>query len=180
AVDVASVRTMVLTDQELNQLCQGTPPLVTPFDPTLINPASIDIRIGTSALVEQDNGEQMPLDLSPYNVHQPYILEPQTWLLVASLEVFHIPEFTAGEVRLKSSRAREGFDLSLALWLDPGWHGSCLTMALRNATRFRRLGIYPGMKMAQVILHRLSNRPQRSYAETGRYNLDRQVQGSKG
>ncbi|MEN9207281.1 MAG: dCTP deaminase [Gloeomargarita sp. GMQP_bins_120] len=170
---------MVLTDHELNQLCQGTPPLVAPFDPTLLNPASLDIRIGTSALIEQEDGEQVPLDLTPYDAHQPYILEPQTWLLVASLEMFHIPDFLAGEVRLKSSRAREGFDLALALWLDPGWHGSHLTMALRNTTRFRRLGIYPGMKIAQVILHRLSNRPQRSYAQVGRYNRDRQVQGSK-
>jgi len=171
---------MILTDHELNQLCQGNPPLVTPFDPSLINPASLDIRIGTSGLIEQENGEQMPLDLSNYDANQPYILAPQTWLLVASLEVFHIPLFTAGEVRLKSSRAREGFDLALALWLDPGWQGSHLTMALRNTTRFRRLGIYPGLKIAQVILHRLSNVPQRSYGETGRYNFDRQVQGSKG
>ncbi|APB33694.1 dCTP deaminase [Gloeomargarita lithophora Alchichica-D10] len=171
---------MILTDQELNQLCQGTPPLVEPFDPSLINPASLDIRIGTSGLNEQEEGEPMPLDLTGYDPNRPYILEPQTWLLVASLEVFHIPEFAAGEVRLKSSRAREGFDLSLALWLDPGWQGSHLTMALRNTTRFRRLGIYPGLKIAQVILHRLSNLPQRSYAQTGRYNFDRRVQGSKG
>ena len=171
---------MILADYELHQLCQGNPPLVTPFDPSLINPASLDIRIGTSAVIEQENGEQMPLDLSSYHVGRPYILEPQTWLLVASLEVFHIPLFTAGEVRLKSSRAREGFDLALALWLDPGWQGSHLTMALRNTTRFRRLGIYPGLKIAQVILHRLSNVPQRHYGETGRYNFDRQAQGSKG
>lgn len=171
---------MILTDQELRQLCQASPPLVQPYDPSLINPASVDIRIGTSALVEQENGEQIPLNLQGYAENQPYILEPQTWLLVASLEVFHIPEFTAGEVRLKSSRAREGFDLALALWLDPGWQGSHLTMALRNTTRFRRLGIYPGLKIAQVILHRLSHLPQRSYAQTGRYNFDQQVQGSKG
>ncbi len=171
---------MILTDLELNQLCQGNPPLVAPFDPSLINPASLDIRIGTSGLIEQENGEHTPVDFSNDDINQPYILEPQTWLLVASLEVFHIPEFTAGEVRLKSSRAREGFDLSLALWLDPGWQGSHLTMALRNTTRFRRLGIYPGLKIAQVILHRLSNVPQNSYAQTGRYNFDRQVQGSKG
>ncbi|MEN9216743.1 MAG: hypothetical protein Q6K90_05420 [Gloeomargarita sp. HHBFW_bins_162] len=171
---------MVLTDQELNQLCQGNPPLVEPFDPSLINPASLDIRIGTSGLIEREDGEHIPIDLRRYDANDPYIVEPQMWLLVASLEIFHIPEFTAGEVRLKSSRAREGFDLSLALWLDPGWQGSHLTMALRNATQFRRLGIYPGLKIAQVILHRLSNRPNRSYAETGRYNFDRQAQSSKG
>jgi len=171
---------MILVDHELLQLCHADPPLVTPFDPSLINPALLDIRIGTSALIEQENGEQIPLDLHPYHASQPYILEPQAWLLVASLEVFHMPVFVAGEVRLKSSRAREGFDLALALWFDPGWQGAHLTMALRNNTRFRHLGIYPGLKIAQVILHRLSSTPHRHYGETGRYNFDQHVQGSKG
>jgi dCTP deaminase len=100
--------------------------------------------------------------------------------LADTIEVFNIPDDIAGEFRLKSSRAREGLDQALAVWLDPGWHGSVLTMELRNNRQLWPQLLWPGMRVGQIIFHLMSERPAASYAKTGRYNGDATVQASKG
>jgi dCTP deaminase len=42
---------MILCDTEISQLCL-TAGLVTPFNPDLINPASIDVTLGGTILIE--------------------------------------------------------------------------------------------------------------------------------
>jgi hypothetical protein len=55
---------MILCDQEIRQLCL-TADLVTPFNPDLINPASIDVRLGDTLLIESAQSRELvvyPLD----------------------------------------------------------------------------------------------------------------------
>ena len=53
-------------------------------------------------------------------------------------------------------------------------------MEIRNQRRCHALGIWPGMKIGQMKFLLVSGRVERSYAETGRYNADLGVTGSKG
>jgi dCTP deaminase len=96
------------------------------------------------------------------------------------MEVFHLPDDVAAEFRLKSSRAREGLDQALAVWADPGWHGSVLTLELRNNRQLWPQLLWPGMKIGQMVFHLMAERPLASYAQTGRYNGDATAQASKG
>jgi dCTP deaminase len=40
--------------------------------------------------------------------------------------------------------------------------------------------LWPGMKIGQMVFHRMSDLPLRSYAQTGRYNGHATVHASKG
>jgi dCTP deaminase len=81
---------------------------------------------------------------------------------------------------LKSSRAREGLQHLFAGWCDPGWNGSRLTLELKNVRQLHWIGIYPGLKIGQMKFMKMDSTPLASYAETGRYNGDQTVKGSRG
>jgi dCTP deaminase len=165
---------MILSDQDIRELClQG---LVDPFDEELINPASLDVRLGTRLLIE---AAQSP-ELVPYTMEEPYLLVPGQFVLAETLEIFNLPDSICANFALKSSRAREGLSHALAGFADPGWHGSRLTLELHNIRQLHPVAIWPGMKIGQAIFHKLTQPPLRSYAVTGRYNNDLKVMGSKG
>ena len=167
---------MILNDIKLREI---GPALLQPFDPKLVNPASIDTRIGYSMKVESREGGWVDVDLRDYLEEKPYMLAPGQFVLVGSLEVFNIPTNCVGEWRIKSSRAREGYNNVLAVHLDPGWNGSVLTMEIKNEREHAALPLYPGLRIGMVILHECEV-PEASYAVTGRYNNDSAVMGSKG
>jgi len=165
---------MILSDQDIRELClQG---LVEPFDEELINPASLDVRLGTRLLIE---AAQSP-ELVPYTMEEPYLLVPGQFVLAETLEIFNLPDSICANFALKSSRAREGLSHALAGFADPGWHGSRLTLELHNIRQLHPVSIWPGMKIGQAIFHKLTQPPLKSYAVTGRYNNDLKVMGSKG
>jgi dCTP deaminase len=172
---------MILSDHEITQFCQNDPPLVTPFDPSLVNPASIDVRLGNLLLIESAQSPVLvPYPLSGHTEEDPYLLVPGQFCLAPTVETFNVPDCLAAEFRLKSSRAREGLDQALAVWADPGFHGSVLTLELRNNRQLWPQLLWPGMKIGQMVFHRMSRVPELSYAVTGRYCNDTTVQASKG
>lgn len=167
----------VLVDWQIEQRCL-TESMVSPFDSRLLNPCSIDIRIGETAKLRILGGWK-DIDLTIHTEQNPYLLAPGDRVLVASLEIFIFPDDVAGQFRLKSSRGREFYEHLEAGWIDPGWHGSKLTMEL-IAHDIEPLPLYYGLRMGQIIFFQLTEKPRKSYAVTGRYNGDRMVQESKG
>lgn len=153
-------------------------PLVSPFDPDLVNPHSLDVRIGLTAKLRVMGGYK-EIDLSGYSPEFPYLMCPGDRLLVASLETFNIPPFIGATFYLKSSRGREWYGHQLAGLVDAGWYGSKLTMEITNDD-LEPLKIYPGMRFGQLLFHLLNGIPKRSYAVVGRYNNDLTVMESKG
>lgn len=170
----------MLVDYEIEFMI-GIHSMVEPFDPELLNPASLDIRIGNSIVIEDATSSQnvtRTIDISERTEETPYWVRPGGWVLASSLEVFNLPAIVAAEFKLKSSRAREGWGHSLAGHCDPGWHGSVLTMELKNYRELKPLPLYPGLRIGQMIFHSTSI-PKHNYSETGRYNGDRSVSPSK-
>lgn len=168
-----------LCDWQIEQLCieRG---LVHPFDPNLINPASIDIRVGELILLpDSEPGVWIHTCIKDYSKEAPYMVKPFQFLLAESLETFYFPDNICGQFILKSSRGREGWQHCLAGFCDPGWNGSKLTMELYNVSRWD-LPIYPELRIGQIEFRRMDAGPARSYAETGRYNNDKTVKSSKG
>ena len=169
---------MILADWQITARCNGG--MVSPFDPALVNPASLDVRLGDTLLIESAEG----LELVPYPLHQhtqenPYLLKPGQFVLACTIETFNLPSDTAAQFMLKSSRAREGIEHLLAGYADPGFNG-VMTLELVNSRQLQPVPIWPGMKIGQMVFHRMAGIPQRSYAVTGRYNGDATVQGSRG
>jgi len=90
--------------------------------------------------------------------------------LAETLELFNLPDDISCQFVLKSSRARSGLNHLLAGWCDPGWHGSKLTLELKNERLHHALPLWPGLKIGQMVFHQMSSVPLKSYAVTGNYN----------
>lgn len=191
---------MILVDHQIADLCLGKVPeelqfyysslwadiprqclqMVEPFDPSLINPASLDIRVGfTAKLRVRDGYKDIDFAYGTVTKERPFLMQPGDRLLVASLETINLPNFLCAQFRLKSSRGREWYEHMEAGFCDPGWHGSKLTMEIINMD-CEPLPIYPGLKMGQLIFSLTLGIPDNDYSVTGRYNGDRQVEASKG
>lgn len=169
---------MILCDTEIRALCEQG--LVTPYDPELVNPASLDVRLGCDLLVEVDEWPMMiPVDIGGHTQDVPYFLQPHEFVLGCTEETFYFPSDIAGQFALKSSRARSGIEHLMAGYCDPGWRGSKLTLELQNARSKHPVPIWPGMRIGQIVFHRMSQTPAVDYSITGHYNNDKTVKASK-
>ena len=175
----------------------NNPPPYNKVQDSQINGASIDVRLGRTFLREyrpnnasflrpsgyvllKEKG-QLALEKVDVPWGQPFYLQPGEFILAQTVEIFNLPNYIAAEFRLKSSVARAGLDQALAVWADPSWHDSVLTIELRNNTRYHVLVLEAGMKIGQVIFFKGEPVPdEASYATRGQYNSDREVTESKG
>lgn len=166
---------MILSDHSLRNLL---PQLIKEPDYDLINPASVDIRIGQRLLFETpyiftDTGQSF--QGWALNEDHPFTLHPGAFVLVETYEHITIPNGYACELKLKSSMARKGFNHSLAFWVDPGWTG-ILTMEISNVTQYQQLLLEYKMRFAQIIIHRLD---QDATPYSGRYQNAGGVEAGK-
>lgn len=156
-----------------------------------VNAASIDVRLGSTVMVEVDTRNRPFVRLADKADGvawerreipvEGYYLKPGEIILAETLEVFHLPDNLSAEFKLKSSLARSCLDHALAGWCDAGWNGSVLTLELKNNSRYHTLILDKGMKIGQMIFYRHAPvPPHASYAATGRYNHDLSVNASKG
>lgn len=157
-----------------------------------INGASIDVTLNDLFFVEQSLVE------SGYMVHLAHkqtpnmipmrpepgsglILMPGQFCLAATREIFNLPNYIALEFKLKSSVARAGLNHLMAGWGDPTWHGSALTLELKNELAHHALVLEPGMKIGQVVFWKGEEVPTHAtYAVRGQYNGNDKATPSKG
>ena len=145
--------------------------MVSPFDAKLVNPASLDLRLGLHLMVENIvDPELLRIDISDRTKDDPYWLQPGEFCLAETLEIFNIPDDISSQFVLKSSRAREGYGHLLAGWVDPGFNSSRLTLELKNERMHNPLPLYPGLKIGQMVFYNMSSVPTHSYRQTGSYN----------
>ena len=185
---------MLLVDYQIKSLCENQN-LIEPFDPALVNPSSIDIRLGRNLIVHRKGDSwfkkllktllglqhtivepfEETIDISDCSKDDPYVLEPNQFVLAQTLEYLNLPPNIAVELKLKSSRAREGLSHALAGWVDNGFHG-VLTLELKNYSTEKPVYIYPRLRIGQLILHQ-TDLPNKTYVN-GRYAGFKTVQGS--
>lgn len=171
---------MIIPDHEIKRLCLSQA-MVQPYDESLQNPASLDVLLGDHLMVEIESTPDLQLvDISDCTADDPYWFAPNEFVLAETKEIFNLPSHIAAQFVLKSSRAREGIEHLLAGYCDPGWHGSRLTLELHNSRRFHSIALWPGMKIGQMVFHVIAGSPERTYAETGRYNNHLSVHSSLG
>ena len=165
--------------------------VIAPVDPKDINGTSIDVHMGPKILAERHYPElSYPTvslrdkeNVTWYEVDITngfYNLYPGEFILAHTVEVFDLPADISAEFKLNSSGARIGLDNALATWADPRWHGSTLTLELKNNTRHHVIRLHHGCRIGQMIFHRSEPVPEeKSYAVRGRYNKDQSAQPVK-
>lgn len=160
----------VCPDRDLRALIKDG--LITgPADPFAgINPASIDLRLGNQLLIEsmQESGF-VPYPFDRHTEAKPYELRPGQFVLAATAEVVAMPDTHAGQVQLKSSVARLGLEHLMAGWIDPGFAGT-ITLELHNSRQLQPVMLWPGMRIAQLVVLAMSGPCDLSYELVGRYN----------
>jgi dCTP deaminase len=159
------------------------------YDPSCVNGASLDVRLNSLIYTEELQYPRL-VDLAAKEVppmrivditNIPYDLKPGEFILASTVEVFNLPNNIAAEFRLKSSAARAGLDQALAVWCDPGWTGSVLTIELRNNLQANDLRLRAGMKIGQMVFWQGEPVPDRQmYHTKGQYNHDKETQPSRG
>jgi dCTP deaminase len=161
---------MLLQDTEIRRYCAQFG-MVTPFREELLNPASLDLRLGTRIMIEQAHTRAMALlDISHATKDSPYYLAPGEFILAETQEEFHMPEDISAVFCLKSTRAREGYEHSHAGFAECGWNGSRLTLELKNNRRLHPLPLYPDLLIGQMLFILMLGTPELDYAKIGHYN----------
>jgi dCTP deaminase len=169
----------VLSDWQIRQFCERG--MVRPFDPTLVGPASLDVRLGEEIMVEAPHTPTFHrISIADKTASDPYWLKPGEFILAHTQETFYLPESICAWFALKSSRGREGISHALAGFCDPGWNNSKLTLELHSMLKSHQIAIWPGMLIGQMVFVEMSASPQLSYAVTGRYNNCDSVEASRG
>jgi dCTP deaminase len=150
----------ILSDGALHRIL---PLLIKEPDHSMVNPASIDIRIGRHLICETMHGLD---NWTLLEEGKPFAVHPGAFLLVETYEHIMVPNGYCVELKLKSTAARKGWNHSLAFWVDPGWDG-ILTMELKNQLEYGWLTLERGQRFAQIIVHQLDSYALKPYH--GRY-----------
>jgi dCTP deaminase len=163
--------------------------LIEPYDADLQNPASYDVTLGDTILVEPSPGDMLHMFASDRIIDgrwvsidiskKPVLLAPNEFILAHTAEFIRIPTDLESVFCLKSSRGREGWEHALAGYIDPGYQGR-ITLELKNNSRYHSLKVEAGMRIGQLRFTRLDCVPHRNYSQTGHYNNATTVEVSKG
>src|SRR5437588_12680062 len=150
----------VLSDGTILQLVQDGRIRIDPWDPGLVQPASVDLRLGDSFRVFH-NYRVSTIDLRepPENLteevvvaeDEAFVIHPGEFCLGRTLEWVELPDDIVARIEGKSSLGRLGLIVhATAGFCDPGWQGP-LTLELNNLTRVP-IKLYPVPLIAQLPL----------------------------
>ena len=171
---------------------------ITPFDETLVNPASLDLRIGNQIREPHemwrrfsdidiqnhiDNGtiDDLPKWGEP-KTFDTFWLFPKRFVLCHSLEFVQIPVDAACILVLKSSWGRKGLNHSHSGWGDPGFGlkadvvgsndtqqcGAQWTFEIQNISPWA-IKITAGDRLIQQVFMDMCDVPLVDYRSTGHY-----------
>lgn len=150
---------MILVDWQIVDRIRRGFITVEPFDPGLVQPNSLDIRLGNH-FVWYEAGEAV---IDPYvaetivegtreTVADSIVLAPGQFMLAETLEVIGLPDNIVASIEGKSSIARLGVELhQTGGWIDAGFRGS-ITLEMCNVNA-RPVRMYAGMPIGQLVFY---------------------------
>jgi dCTP deaminase len=164
-----------LSDGTILRLVEEGRIRIDPWDPALIQPSSVDLRLGDSFRVFH-NHRTAAIDLREPPAHlteevtveegDPFVIHPGEFCLGRTLEWVELPDDVVARVEGKSSLGRLGLIVhATAGFVDPGWKGT-LTLEFNNLTRVP-IKLYAGLPIAQLSFMRLDAPAARPYGSEG-------------
>jgi dCTP deaminase len=149
----------VLSDGTIRRMVDEGRIVIEPWDPSLVQPASVDLRLGDTFRVfynhkadSIDLREGPPEGLTEQvtaNEQDGFVIHPGEFCLGRTAEWVELPDDVVARIEGKSSLGRLGLIVhATAGFIDPGWKGT-LTLELNNLTRVP-IKLYPGLLIAQL------------------------------
>lgn len=172
-------RVVVLSDRTILEQIDAGRLVIDPFDRSLLQPSSVDVRIEGAFRVFHNN--RRPLidvrestedltELVEVEDGGRFILHPGEFVLGSTLERVAIPDDLVARLEGKSSLGRLGLLIhSTAGYIDPGFEGT-ITLELSNVARLP-IAIYPGMPIGQISFLQMTTPVDRPYR--GKYGGQR-------
>ena len=167
---------MLLSDRDIRAEIESGRVVLTPYEPGMIQPSSIDVRLDKFFRVF-DNHKYAAIDpaveqdelthLVEVSGDDPFVLHPGEFVLASSYETVSLPDDIAARLEGKSSLGRLGLMThSTAGFIDPGFEGN-VTLELSNVATLP-INLWPGMKIGQMCFFRLSSAAEEPYG-SGKY-----------
>jgi dCTP deaminase len=161
----------VLSDGTIRRLVDEGRIKIEPWDPEMVQPASVDLKLGTSFRVFHNH--RLPaIDLAepPSGVTEhvqidetaSFVIHPGEFVLGTTVEWVELPEDVVARIEGKSSLGRLGLIVhATAGFVDPGFSGT-LTLEITNLTRVP-IVLWPGKPIAQLSFMALDRPAERPY-----------------
>lgn len=176
---------MLLSDRDIRAEIDAGRVRLDPYDPTMIQPASIDVRLDHYFRLF-DNHKYPHIDpaqdqpeltrLIEVDPQQSFILHPGEFVLASTFELVTLPDDVAARLEGKSSLGRLGLlTHSTAGFVDPGFSGH-VTLELSNVATLP-ITLWPGMKIGQLCFFRTSSAVENAY---GSDKYGSRYQGQRG
>jgi dCTP deaminase len=163
--------TSVLSDGTIRRLVAEGHVRIEPWDETMVQPASVDLRLGPSFRVFH-NHRIGAIDLAdpPKNLTElveladgeSFVIHPGEFVLGSTEEHVELPDDIVARIEGKSSLGRLGLIVhATAGFVDPGFKGT-LTLEITNLTRVPII-LWPGKPIAQLSFMALDQPAERPY-----------------
>src|SRR5919107_3406266 len=163
----------VLSDGTIRRLVEEGRIVIDPWDPGLVQPASVDLRLGDSFRVFH-NHRAAAIDLRepPTNLteevvirgDEPFVIHPGEFALGRTEEYVEIPDDLVSRIEGKSSLGRLGLIVhATAGFVDPGFECT-LTLEITNFNSVP-IVLRPGLPVAQLSVMALDRPAEVPYGD---------------
>jgi dCTP deaminase len=161
----------VLSDGTIRRLVDEGRIAIEPWDPLMVQPASVDLKLGTSFRVFHNHRIQV-IDLAdpPQGLTEPvevepddaFVIHPNEFVLGRTAEHVEMPADIVARIEGKSSLGRLGLIVhATAGFVDPGFRGT-LTLEITNFNSVP-IVLRPGLPIAQLSFMTLDRAAERPY-----------------
>ena len=166
---------MILSDRSIKESIASGRIVITPYDESLVQPASIDIRLDGRFLVFRNykhsciDPKALQKDLTEMVTvahGDPFIVHPGEFILGNTVERVKLGDDLVARLEGKSSLGRLGLIVhATAGYVDPGFDGN-ITLELSNVANLP-IRLYPGMKVGQISFFAMTTPADRPYGSPG-------------
>ncbi len=166
---------MVLSDRSIREALEQGRVGIDPYEDSLLQPSSVDLRIAPSFRVFHNNRypfidvrerQEGLTELVEVEGDEPFILHPGEFVLGATWERVRLADDLVARLEGKSSLGRLGLLIhSTAGFIDPGFDGH-ITLELSNVATLP-IAIYPQMKIGQISFLQMTTAADEPYGSAG-------------
>ena len=161
----------VLSDSSIRELVSSGRVKIEPWDDAMVQPASVDLRLGPSFRVFHNfRVESIDLAEPPTTLtelveigpDEPFVIHPGEFVLGSTEEYVELADDLVARIEGKSSLGRLGLIVhATAGFVDPGFQGT-LTLEITNLTRVP-IKLWAGKPIAQLSFMTLDRAAERPY-----------------
>ena len=165
---------MILSDKTIKKMIESGELVATPTTTDSVQPASLDIRIGTHFAVpdiSEDKVVEMgeAIEYKEIEAEKGFYLKPKMFILATTMEYIELPNNLTAFVEGRSSIGRMGLFIQNAGWVDPGFKGE-ITLELFNTSE-NTIHIKPGQRVGQLIFAAMDQDAENPY--DGKYQVQK-------